>query len=203
MFDSVIFLKKNSIFDKKKIYPISCSNWSEIEGVKTDISCSHFNDSIVLEFDVDESYSIARFTNINDPVYKDSAVEFFITFDKKNYYNFEFNLAGTILAQYGENRFNRILLDVSIIKQIKTESTLKNIDLPFYKESCKWSLTVNIPKNVFYFDNIENFSNIIAFGNFYKCGDDLPNKHYLSLFPIKTDKPDFHTPQYFKEFIFE
>jgi hypothetical protein len=39
--------------------------------------------------------------------------------------------------------------------------------------------------------------------NFYKCGDDLPEPHFLSWNNIIADKPDFHLPQYFGTLTFE
>ena len=38
--------------------------------------------------------------------------------------------------------------------------------------------------------------------NMYKCGDHTPHKHYLAWKPIDTDKPNFHTPEYFWEISF-
>ena len=39
--------------------------------------------------------------------------------------------------------------------------------------------------------------------NFYKCGDDMPQKHYLSWHPIRIEKPNFHRPDHFGTLIFE
>ncbi|MBQ8016189.1 MAG: hypothetical protein IJ264_08415 [Clostridia bacterium] len=34
-------------------------------------------------------------------------------------------------------------------------------------------------------------------GNFYKCGDGTDFPHYGAHFPVKTENPDFHRPEYF------
>ncbi|MBR3471266.1 MAG: hypothetical protein IKH22_01600, partial [Prevotella sp.] len=36
----------------------------------------------------------------------------------------------------------------------------------------------------------------------YKCGDCLSVPHYLSLFPITTERPDFHRPEFFQDIVF-
>jgi hypothetical protein len=33
--------------------------------------------------------------------------------------------------------------------------------------------------------------------NFYKCGDETPEPHFLSWNPIDLPKPNFHVPQFF------
>jgi hypothetical protein len=33
--------------------------------------------------------------------------------------------------------------------------------------------------------------------NFYKCGDDLPEPHFLAWNMINTEEPDFHRPEFF------
>ena len=40
-------------------------------------------------------------------------------------------------------------------------------------------------------------------GNFYKCADGTDSPHYVSWSPIKTEKPNFHCPEFFGELIFE
>jgi tRNA-dihydrouridine synthase A len=35
-------------------------------------------------------------------------------------------------------------------------------------------------------------------GNLYKCGDKTPQPHYLSAFPIQSEKPDYHRPECFR-----
>src|SRR5665213_1779600 len=60
------------------------------------------NDAIFVKFDVKEKHFRAVYTQTNEPVYKDSCVEFFMGFDEDEaYYNFEFNAIGTRLAAYG------------------------------------------------------------------------------------------------------
>ena len=39
------------------------------------------------------------------------------------------------------------------------------------------------------------------YGNLYKCGGE--NQHYVSYYPVQTEKPDFHRPEFFGEFVLE
>jgi hypothetical protein len=81
---------------------------------------------VFLKFYVEEKHIRAIYSEPNDPVYKDSCVEFFVSFgDEKEYYNFEFNCAGTCLLSFGEERTNRIMLGDELIKSIATRSSIK------------------------------------------------------------------------------
>lgn len=35
--------------------------------------------------------------------------------------------------------------------------------------------------------------------NLFKCGDELSHPHFLSWQPIRTEKPDFHRPEFFAQ----
>ncbi|HET8827908.1 MAG TPA: carbohydrate-binding family 9-like protein [Pelobium sp.] len=158
---------------------------------------------ILIKFDVIEENVLARFTKSNDPVYKDSCVEFFIALNNENtYYNFEFNCTGTCLAGYGTSADERTLLSTEKIKQIKVSSSFKSIIFK-EQEMVNWQLTILIPNEVFEFHQIENFNGSEARLNFYKCGDDLPKPHFLCWNPIlNTPQPDFHLPAYFGKAVF-
>lgn len=158
---------------------------------------------ILLKFDVIEENVVAKFTKANDPVYKDSCVEFFIALDgEDSYYNFEFNAKGTCLAGYGSSATNRNLLTVEKIKQIEVTSRFKSIIFK-EKEMINWQLTMLIPNEVFQYHQIENFNQHQAKMNFYKCGDDLPKPHYLCWSPIiNVAEPDFHVPNQFGKAVF-
>lgn len=180
---------------------ISFSPWNfEFEG-KVLFSTFHNGNTFFIKFFVTEKDVIAKYINPNDPVYKDSCVEFFITFDgDSNYYNFEFNSSGTCLAQYGKSKADRKFLPVKNIQEIKTISAFRNSNL---ESLIDWELTVAIPAQAFSHHEIKDFSNKKAKINFYKCGDDLPQPHYLCWSPIQSLEPNFHLPEFFGEAIFE
>src|SRR6187399_1167142 len=68
----------------------------------THFSIAHTDTAILLKFYVDEDNPRITYHQPNDPVYKDSCVEFFISFDNgSSYYNMEWNAAGVCLMAYG------------------------------------------------------------------------------------------------------
>jgi hypothetical protein len=153
-------------------------------------------DAIFLKFYVVESTHQATYNHFNDPVFKDSCVEFFLALDDSGgYYNFEFNSLGTALVSYGKSRYSRTRFNEEIIKTIKCLPAWKS----YKPNECfySWELTVVLLPALFYFDKIDGFYQCRYKGNFYKCGDDLPEPHYLSWSPIASPVRDFHQSAYF------
>jgi hypothetical protein len=65
-----------------------------------------------------------------------------------------------------------------------------------------WNMSLIIPFKAFFKHDIKSFEGIKAKGNFYKCGDKLPQPHFLSWNPVRVPKPDFHRPEFFGELNF-
>jgi len=184
-------------------YPINNNPWNYEFSGEAGFNIAYTNAGILLKFTVIEENVLAKFNNTNDPVYKDSCVEFFIALNNEaTYYNFEFNCTGTCLAGFGSSLQERVLLPAEKIKKIKVISSFKSIIFK-EKEMINWELTLLIPNEIFHFHKIDTFNGQEAKVNFYKCGDDLPKPHYLCWNPIiNTPQPDFHLPHYFGKAIF-
>ncbi|MDQ3291092.1 MAG: carbohydrate-binding family 9-like protein [Bacteroidota bacterium] len=158
------------------------------------------NECLFIKFYVAEEAIRAKFRNINDPVYKDSCVEFFISFnEEEKYYNLEFNCLGTCRLGFGEGRENRTLVPEALIRKIRHSVSLQKTALPNGNQVTSWELTLIIPAEVFPYHEILSFKGIRARGNFYKCGDELPRPHYLTWNNINAAEPNFHLPEYFGE----
>ena len=152
--------------------------------------------SVYLKFFVEEKHVRAVYSEPNQPVYKDSCVEFFVSFgDEPEYYNFEFNCAGTCLLSFGEQRNNRKMTTADLIKSIAFQSSIK----PTTKKDANigWELTLVIPFDAFQYHQITSMKGKKCRANFYKCGDDLPEPHFLAWNMINTEEPDFHRPEFF------
>jgi len=190
----------SSFLDSQKREPIATAPWPEYSYIPdVAFSIAHSGQSIFLKYYVNEIDTKAIYTEINDPVYKDSCVEFFISFDNgRHYYNFEFNIKGVCLAGFGENRDARELLAPAIIKQIDTLTTYPVSD----HEASTWELCLKIPVSVFCHDNLQDLGNTSVSANFYKCGDDLTKPHFLAWNQIISTEPNFHMPEYFGELHF-
>lgn len=157
----------------------------------------HSNDCIFLKYYVTERNLKAVHRETNGPVYKDCCVEFFIAFNgEAAYYNFEFNCLGTCLMGFGEGRNNRKLLPLNIIHSIKHHVIL-SADNKNSPPVISWELTLKIPLEVFYFHDLTSLKGNECKANFYKCGDELPEPHYLAWNNISSKQPDFHLPEFF------
>jgi hypothetical protein len=162
---------------------------------RVEFSVGYATDCFLLKFYVGEQHLQAVYNNINDPVHKDSCVEIFVAFDNdENYYNLEFNSVGTCFAGYGKHRDGRNNLPVNVIQQIKHQTFVKGNNA---NEGITWELTLVIPNEVFCYHKLTSFKDKMCRVNFYKCGDDLPEPHFLTWNEVYSDEPDFHLPQFF------
>jgi hypothetical protein len=155
--------------------------------------CNHY---LLIKYYVTEEHVRAQYIEANDPVYKDSCVEFFIAFnDDEAYYNFEFNCTGTCRAGFGSDNISRELLPGKVIRRIRRHAVLR----PSNDEvnGIQWELTVLIPFGVFSYHGLTSLKGTSSRVNFYKCGDDLPKPHFLAWSNIVSATPDFHRPEYF------
>ncbi|WP_316813415.1 carbohydrate-binding family 9-like protein [Pedobacter heparinus] len=186
----------SDLLDKAERQLIGCSPWKEftVSDVHACFVIVQGSDCIALKYYVREPFSKPVYFNANDPVYKDSCVEFFIGFNNDPaYYNFEFNNAGTCLLGFGTGR-ERKYLPKSLIDQIRYSRSFKSTGT---EALIGWELTLLIPFEVFCFHSIGKFEGPSCRGNFFKCGDDLPAPHYLAWNNIATDSPNFHLPEFF------
>ncbi|MCW3806389.1 carbohydrate-binding family 9-like protein [Plebeiibacterium marinum] len=181
---------------------ISCNNWDYQSDVNADFVIGYDCDNLYLKFFVQESNTKAVNTKYNEPVYEDSCVEFFVSFDGEKYYNLEFNCIGNVLGGYGANRNNRERLATELLTKISTKPSLGKNRINIIDRKTEWSLEVVIPKAVFKNEEIKTFEGLKTTCNFYKCGDKQAFPHYLSWSPISVENPDFHLPEFFGEVVF-
>jgi len=184
-------------------HQIDTDNWDNNASVEAGFSIAHDTQNIYLRYTVRESNVRAIYKNPNDPVYDDSCVEFFISFEKDHYYNLEFNCIGTVLGAYGRNRENRVYLENDLLGYIQVNPSLGTSKILIEDRETQWTLDVCIPISLFIHSGLDSLKNIRASCNFYKCGDGLKVPHYLSWNPIVSEKPDFHRPECFGEIKFE
>jgi len=163
----------------------------------------HTDDMILLKFYVEEKAVRAEETQINGEVYKDSCVEFFLCVDGRNYYNFEFSCIGTPHVGWGEGRQGRQHLPGEVVRRIQVKSSLGTAPFGVKEGDFRWSLVALIPATCLIHDPGLTFSGLSATANFYKCGDALPEPHFVTWNHVGTPEPDFHRPEYFGMVDFE
>ena len=193
----------STVLDKLDRHTIQKLPWPEFS-YRPDVSfaIAHTDNGILLKYFVKEKAIRVMYHEDNSPVHEDSCVEFFIAFDDdEEYYNLEFNCAGTCLLGFGKSATQRSLIGVDVIQKIKRFSAIKN-DLNGSSDAFSWELAVMIPAEVFVYHQIASLKGKRYRVNFYKCGDKLPEPHFLSWQDMKTAAPDFHMTEFFGEAYF-
>lgn len=188
-----------SLLEKNcEVQQINSLNWKAFP-YQPDVKfrIAHTGSEIWLKYYVHEKYIRAQETRTNGDVYKDSTVEFFISLNGKEYYNFEFSCIGTIHLSHGPGRGNRTRINPEIAEKISIESSLGNLPFEERAGDFNWEMMIRIPVECFVFDSIKELDNMKATANFYKCGDATSEPHFVTWNPIQTENPDYHRIDFF------
>ncbi|MBP8067625.1 MAG: hypothetical protein KAY27_03595 [Pedobacter sp.] len=190
--------------DKLPQFPILHQPWAGFKSnCQTNFVIAHTGDAICLKFFVQEDVIKVTTYQTNGRVHKDNCVEFFVAFGtQKKYYNIEFNCTGVCLVGFGAGRLNRVLLDEKLIANVKTHIKI-NTTPANSPTKYAWEITAILPIQIFEAANLISFHQVKAAGNFFKCGDDLPQPHFYSWNKIEAETPDFHLPEFFGELAFD
>jgi len=187
-------------------YQIDKVNWPGYP-YKPDVKfrIAYSQDEIYIQYVVKERYIRAIFSeDEGSQPYKDSCVEFFIIpADDNIYYNLELNCIGVGTFAGGPDRKNRHRFGKEITSLIRRDSSLGGVAFDTKEGEFDWKITIALPVKLFSLSKVEPLAGRVVKANFYKCGDDLPQQHYLSWWPILSEKPNFHTPEYFGALYFE
>ena len=163
---------------------------------KTTVTVTYGSDRFYLSFRTDEPEITTSRTRMNDEVYRDSCMEFFLQPDENDlkYFNFEINANGALLLGFGKDRESRVRLEEDpgqfgiVVSRLKSGGWLLDYQVPFV------FLQKYIPTAEFQIGKR-------MLGNFYKCGEDVPHPHFGSWNPIATPLPDFHRPEFFGQLV--
>ena len=156
-------------------------------------------DALVVDFRVSGLDLRALNTEDNGSQWEDSCVEVFVENpDGSEYYNFEINPIGKILAAKGPGRNDRVKRPVEEMEEILRIAKFEGPQ-EYAGGIWDWRVTVLIPFELVGVDP-ENLPEKLR-ANFYKCGDKTAHPHFLSWNPVGTPAPDFHRPDFFGELI--
>lgn len=186
--------------------PINCINWEKNfpSAPLVSFKIAHNGSHLFLQYNVEENEILAKTEEDNGPVWTDSCVEFFISFDNSPfYYNLESSCIGKVLLGYRQSKDDVVHGSKEVMEQIKRFSSLGSTPFDKKKGNFAWSLILVIPATAFWKSNIQNFNGLEARANAYKCGDDLTIPHFLTWKPIANETPNFHLPQFFHNLKFE
>lgn len=180
-------------------HEISCVNWSEYPyAPKVSVRIAYSEKALVLLYNVSEEHTLGKVLENNGPVWEDSCVETFIKDPVgEGYYNIEVNCIATKLAAHRLSRTDFELFDEEKLAEIKCFSSLPHIETDI--ENKEWALLEIIPFSILGLEKAPEYLNV----NFYKCGDNCRQPHYLSWSPIHLEKPNFHCPEFFGKMWFK
>lgn len=149
-----------------------------------------------ISFDVKEPPECFRAEMCEDGgrSWEDSCVEAFVLAadGSGDYFNFECNSRGFLLAALGKDRNDR----KAFSKEEYAEIERKVCPLQLCGDILEWGVTLRIPAKLL--GRSGNLEKAGLCGNLYKCADKAKAPHYLSAFPIDTPRPDFHRPEFFQ-----
>ena len=145
--------------------------------------------------------------SINDPVCQDSCMEFFFnpdpTFDDR-YMNLEMNPIGTFLLGLGKDRHCRSQLQGLSDDVFNIRTSVNKGKKDQYNDEF-WTLQYTIPFSFLerYYGKLDIKPGMVMKGNVYKCGDLTEYPHYACWNLVNSDKPDYHRPESFGQFVLE
>ena len=169
-----------------------------------------YDDShIYLIWRIEDNFLLAKRTQHQQDVWRDSCAEFFFTPvsdpTELSYLNLETNCIGTKLFGIHVAGGKKERLKPEEFQQIVTANSLKAPIDPELASPTTWTLEYRIP-----FDLIARFIKIdrpapgVTWrGNLYKCADESSHPHWLTWSRIHNEKPAFHIPKDFGTLVFE
>ncbi len=180
----------SSAWDRAQVGHICTEPWPGYTGFsapETEFRVLRDAEGLWVRFRTREHNLRAEVTQQNGAVCRDSCVEFFVSpdADDQRYMNFEINPRGVMHIGLGEARQGRMLIEEER-SIFRVESDERDGD---------WSICCYIPDSFLlrYFGQISP----VCRANFYKCGDCTDHPHYAVWNPVKTEKPDYHRPEFF------
>ncbi len=161
------------------------------------------DENLYVIFRVMDRYVHCLVTDIDGPVYEESAVEFFFSPDPQfpeRYFNLEINCGGTPLMRYNDfSKKQQVPLRVEDIKKVEIAHSLPQVVDPEIDEPVTWTLEYRIPLDI-----LSRYSKILKpkpgtewRANLYKIAEKGTNVHFLTWSPVNNPVPNFHLPQFF------
>lgn len=178
-----------------EVFNIDHYQWTEGEKPKAYGRMGFLKDyGLVISMTAMEADPLRSYTKENDPVYKDSAMEAFLSFSgvlgNREYMNFEMNANGALLSAFGTVAERRFINEYTALRAV-CEANI---------EEDRWTVLLRIPMELI--GSLckrtpqagESFT-----CNFYKICEMREYEHYASFAPIISKTPNFHLPEFFKE----
>lgn len=165
-------------------------------------------ETLYLQYLVEDKHSYAQTTDLNGSVWKDSCVEMFAIIEPQHrpyYMNLEINCVGTLRLGFGPDRHDRELITVDQAEAIRVETSIEGPTKEESPDDKGWWVAVALPfetLSVFTGISISPSEGTIWRGNFHRLGGKT-NSQFAVWNSIDTTEPDFHQPSEFGCFVFE
>ena len=200
VYNKFCFYKNSEEFEQDCFHRLTNYHWESDPPYRPDtyFKMGVVEDELVATLKCYEENPRAVYSKPDDPMYKDSCLEFFVAplEEKEEYINVEMNSTGAFLCEFGKGKYDRVFIS-SLTELSPIVESFKGEDL----QGAFWGVTVKLTKaflqELYKTENID-FTTVKA--NFYKCGDDCEFQHYLAFSPVTTLPPGFHNPECFAVF---
>lgn len=179
---------------------------------QTTVRLVYDDTGLYVRFDVKDRYVRAVAESYQDPVCRDSCVEFFVQPKPGGpYFNFEVNAGGVMLLYCipvtadGTARMDqRDPVPFESVQDMAISHSLPARIDPEIPEPCEWSIEYKIPFTLFepFLGPLSPPDGQAWRANFYKCADATSHPHWGMWSPIP-DGRSFHRPEWFGELIFD
>lgn len=156
-------------------------------------------DGFYLKMTCEETDPLRTYTEYQDPVCLDSAMEAFFMFHGNAdsgtapvYLNLEANANGALLAQYGPERNGRTSFP---------EEDRKEFCCGAESAGDCWTLELRVPLTILerLYGPLDLKKGSRFTCNFYKISETKSTEHYASFSPVRSENPDFHRPEDFAD----
>lgn len=176
---------------------------------RTQVKTAYRSDALYWIFRVEDRYVRAVATRHQDPVCKDSCVEFFFVPGPdiaSGYFNVEINCGGTVLFHWqpAPKRDVVVVAEPDLVALTVAASLPKTVD-PEMGDPTVWTVACRLPMAVLqrYASVAAPAPGVVWRANFYKCGDATSHPHWLTWSPVDPSPLGFHRPDTFGELVFE
>ena len=185
----------NRSIDDAPIVEIANNTWNYPYAPRMTAKMTYITDKgIVVRLECFEKEPFTRYTKPYDPVYTDSCMECFFNLcpEKiKDYINLETNSNGAYIFSFGPGRGD-----------VRTHFGPKlgiTPEVKITKTDASWIADIVIGNDALcaVYGDFEVKSGHTFIANFYKCGQDGDNPHFITWNKVETPKPDFHRPEFF------
>ncbi|MBQ4516853.1 MAG: hypothetical protein II978_08700 [Clostridia bacterium] len=181
-------------WDSANVANIDTINWQEFGCAPKTTGKLLYNDyGIYVQLETNEKPLLARYCTQNDLVCCDSCMEFFLRPNENDlrYLNFEFNPFGTMYLGVRTSFYDPVLPD----------KDKEYFNVTSYVDEKRWVLQFCIPFE--FIDEIFGGHTKTIYGNLYKCCEESEKIHYATYYPVITEEPDYHRPEFFGKFVLE